>query len=237
MILIIICSPGHIFSPSTLLSRPGKEVRVHSHQASLEKSENGSKKVAQAKISGGFLSFLDSGRILRMEHTVFTKIEVTGFCWLWRGSVNNCGYGQVNLKGVKPAHRAVYELLVGPIPKGLQLDHLCHVRLCVNPDHLEPVTKSENMRRAAIRNGWVVGGKKYEKKPKSEWKSRPSVLNTPHCKNGHILAEVGIYEYTTAKGQHVVTCMACKKVSQCKANHVRTGCTPKCSLQTYPRQC
>lgn len=66
-------------------------------------------------------------------------------CWLWQRSKLTAGYGQVG-RGI-PAHRVVYEELVGPIPEGLQLDHLCRVRACVNPGHLEPVTRRENLLR------------------------------------------------------------------------------------------
>lgn len=73
-------------------------------------------------------------------------------CWLWIGNTNKHGYGIVQQGGLEGgmrlrAHRAVYELLVGPIPDGLTLDHLCRVRHCVNPAHLEPVTRGENVRR------------------------------------------------------------------------------------------
>ena len=70
-------------------------------------------------------------------------------CWLWTGGKNTDGYGYfrpghgISLR----AHRFYYELHVGRIPKGLQLDHLCRVRHCVNPQHLEPVTHKENHRR------------------------------------------------------------------------------------------
>lgn len=67
-----------------------------------------------------------------------------GGCWLWTGSQDGKGYGKT---GRGRIHRIVYEELVGPIPDGLQLDHLCRVRNCVNPAHLEPVTGRENVRR------------------------------------------------------------------------------------------
>lgn len=69
-------------------------------------------------------------------------------CWMWTGSTRGAGYGHVSLWG-RPwfAHRAVYFILVGDVPEGLQLDHLCRNRRCVNPAHLEPVTSRENILR------------------------------------------------------------------------------------------
>lgn len=72
-------------------------------------------------------------------------------CWLWTGYIGEGGYGRV-YEGHSDgrtlmAHRVVYELAVGPIPEGLTLDHLCRVRCCVNPDHVEPVTLRENLLR------------------------------------------------------------------------------------------
>lgn len=69
-------------------------------------------------------------------------------CWVWQRSVNRDGYGQCQ-NGL--AHRAYYREYVGEIPVGLELDHLCYVPACVNPDHLEPVTAAENKRRAVVR--------------------------------------------------------------------------------------
>ncbi len=83
---------------------------------------------------------------------------ITG-CWLFTEYKNPGGYGRVRLRGRKTlAHRAAYELVRGPIPEGLTLDHLCRNRICVNPAHLEPVTGSENTRRAAlVRTNWSHG--------------------------------------------------------------------------------
>jgi hypothetical protein len=69
-------------------------------------------------------------------------------CWPWRGAGNGHGYGHVlRERRTVPAHRVAYELVVGPIPTGLTLDHLCRNRLCVNPAHLEPVTHRVNTLR------------------------------------------------------------------------------------------
>jgi len=69
-------------------------------------------------------------------------------CWVWQGRKGKTGYGAVGLRG--RVHRVFYERLVGPIPDGMELDHICRNRACVNPDHLEPVTHRENMRRAGM---------------------------------------------------------------------------------------
>lgn len=69
-------------------------------------------------------------------------------CWLWTATLNSRGYSQFQYDHrVGLGHRFAYELLVGPIPDGLQIDHLCRTPACVNPAHLEPVTNRENSRR------------------------------------------------------------------------------------------
>jgi len=80
------------------------------------------------------------------------KVNQNG-CWIWTGAVHKTGYGQVKWKGKSTvAHRVVYELVKGLIPVGLVLDHTCNVKLCVNPEHLDPVTYSINTQRAWDRN-------------------------------------------------------------------------------------
>lgn len=69
-------------------------------------------------------------------------------CWEWQATRTSAGYGHFHVSGrLVSSHRFAYELLVGPIPEGLELDHLCRNPACVNPAHLEPVTHSENILR------------------------------------------------------------------------------------------
>lgn len=76
------------------------------------------------------------------------KVDKSGECWMWTAYIGGDGYGQFGLNGkVERAHRVAYEMGIGPIPQGMQIDHLCRVRACVNPNHLEPVTQRENILR------------------------------------------------------------------------------------------
>lgn len=97
-------------------------------------------------------------------------------CWTWRGKYIHNGYGQMWQKRIRKsvyAHRYAYEQFVGPIPDGLQLDHLCRNRGCVNPAHLEPATNRVNVLRG-------MG---------------PTALNArkTHCKRGHPLVPENLY--------------------------------------------
>ena len=74
-------------------------------------------------------------------------------CWIWQGAVHKSGYGSIKWNGkATVAHRVIYEIVKGKIPEGLVVDHLCSVKLCVNPDHLEAVSYSNNTQRAWDRN-------------------------------------------------------------------------------------
>lgn len=118
------------------------------------------------------------------------KIDKTEHCWNWTGEINDKGYGRHYFQGKNwSAHRFVYEQLVGSIPRGLQLDHLCFNRRCVNPKHLEPVTSSENIRRA----------------------HRKKISENPHCKYGHSYPEnlwLRVY-----KGKEIRECRECRRQS------------------------
>jgi len=77
------------------------------------------------------------------------KEAITTPCWVWQRSKSH-GYGKIAQPGYRSprnAHCVYYERYVGPIPKGMDVDHLCHVRACVNPAHLEAVSREENIRR------------------------------------------------------------------------------------------
>ena len=93
-------------------------------------------------------------------------------CWIWTDAPDQHGYGSFRLGHRKVrAHRVAYEIGVGPIPEGLTIDHLCRVRLCVNPAHLEAVTMSENVKR----------GQAARRRPDAD----------THCCHGHELRAAG----------------------------------------------
>jgi hypothetical protein len=89
---------------------------------------------------------------LTEEQRFISKIQYTETCWLWCGGKKAAGYGHFGVKrsgrwGKVIAHRHAYEIWVGPIPSNYEIDHLCHTRGCVRPDHLQAVTVTENRAR------------------------------------------------------------------------------------------
>jgi hypothetical protein len=85
----------------------------------------------------------------------WSKVDVTGDCWLWMASLGTAGYGQFAYRGrMRGAHRVAWELTHGPIPDGLFVRHICDTKLCVRPDHLELGTQAENVRDMHKRGRW-----------------------------------------------------------------------------------
>ena len=131
-----------------------------------------------------------------MEQKILTrfwgKVLFTTDCWEWTATKTKNGYGRFNNNGVMVrSHRFAYELYKGKIPKDSELDHLCRVRHCVNPDHLEAVTRKENCHRGDL--GLINKSK-------------------THCKNGHEFNEKNTYQ----RSHGARTCRECNRIRAMK---------------------
>ena len=118
---------------------------------------------------------------------LLSKAEVTPSCWLWKGSTYQNGYGKYGKRG-HMVHRIFYALFKGEVPQDMSLDHLCKVRRCVNPDHLEIVTLVENVMR---------GDSQHAKNARKT-----------HCKRGHELTVENIYIHPQRGHRQCRTCRA-----------------------------
>jgi hypothetical protein len=123
------------------------------------------------------------------EEKFWQRVNKTPYCWIWTAGIRSTGYGAFyNGYRHTSAHRSAYELLVGPIPEGMVLDHLCKTRICVNPDHLVPVSNRENVLRG----------------------DGPTALNAikTHCNQGHAYTPENTYNRPGGKGR---TCLTCRR--------------------------
>lgn len=125
-------------------------------------------------------------------------------CWLWREHTTPVGYAQLtHQRKPLPAHRVTYELAKGPIPEGLHVDHLCRVRHCINPDHLEAVTPRENILRgegrAALnaRKTHCVNGHPFDEENTYVWRDKQR-----HCR---ICIRAAVARYRQRKQQEVAS--------------------------------
>lgn len=87
---------------------------------------------------------------MTLEERFWAKVSKTDSCWLWTAAKDKKGYGRIrNSEGkAERAHAVAYKMLVGPVPPGYEVDHKCHNKSCVRPDHLRAVTRKQNMENA-----------------------------------------------------------------------------------------
>jgi hypothetical protein len=139
----------------------------------------------------------------RLPDRFWSKVlPVESGCWIWIGCVNETGYGYFGIenKRTRSTHRHAYMHLVGPIPEGLDLDHLCRVRDCCNPAHLEPVTRLENALRGL--GGWHQASK-------------------THCADGHPFDEANTHWRPDRLNSR--DCRACKNLANRRLRAKRAG--------------
>lgn len=120
--------------------------------------------------------------------------EPNSGCWLWLGSICEDGYGKAGGKETL-AHRLSYKHFIGPIPDGLEIDHKCRVRCCVNPKHLRLLTHAENASLA-------IQGENHRNTRKT------------CCKRGHLLSGENLILEKGANGSIVRQCRACRNERQ-----------------------
>lgn len=119
---------------------------------------------------------------------LLAQIEVSGECWIWTGGANDKDYPYVKIGGrMRRAHRVSYTIFVEPIPDGLEIDHVCKTRRCINPAHLEPVTQLVNLQRGDSLNHTHLMAQSRRAKTHCPHGHPYSVENTRITKRGHRL--------------------------------------------------
>lgn len=152
----------------------------------------------------------------RLPDVFWDKVspEPMSGCWLWMGNLTakeGLGYGRIRYLGrMTLAHRLVFSVAKGEVPNGLELDHLCRVRGCVNPDHLEAVTKSVNQKRSPIQVARMsrLG------------RARAALqLLATHCKKGHEFSAENVY--IQSNGSRL--CKECRRIHKRKWRLLNPG--------------
>lgn len=151
---------------------------------------------AQHDCAGDLSLSATPGRIANF----WRKVEQTDDgCWTWGATITPLGYGAFYFEGaMRPAHRFAYRLFVGPIAEGMELDHLCRNRACVNPAHLEQVTHRENTLRG-------------------ETVTAINAAKT-HCHVGHPLHGDNLY---VVPGTGARNCRECKRTANARSQRLR----------------
>jgi hypothetical protein len=139
----------------------------------------------------------------RLPERFWLKTKIVGDCWEWTGSRSGSGYGRIKINGrLEQAHRVAFALTeIGAL--GLELDHVCRNRRCVNPAHLEAVSRRENILRG----------------------TSPTAINAAktHCSRGHELSDENV-SMVRSRGARVRQCRECNKAKQRKRRADLVAC-------------